>query len=184
MDPLNPMENTEFLGQLSQYSSLEQLMNLNESFGTNNNLTASVYNSMMTNLIGKDVTVQGNVLHWSEDSTARLSYYSQGGDVTVEIADSNGLPVRTLNLGAQTVGEQMLSWDGKDDGGQTVPDGSYLVKVTTQVDEETQVLPTYIIGRVTGVQYAGGSPVLYVGNQVVNPADIVAIYESQTPASD
>ena len=72
-DPMKPMENQEFLSQLSQYSSLEQLMNLNDAMTASNNLTASVYNAMMTNLIGKEIKVQGNLLQWSENPSAGIS---------------------------------------------------------------------------------------------------------------
>ncbi len=32
-DPLNPMENTEFLGQMAQFSNLEQLMEIRATLG-------------------------------------------------------------------------------------------------------------------------------------------------------
>lgn len=33
-DPLNPMEDTEFIGQMAQFSALEQMQNLNEKFSS------------------------------------------------------------------------------------------------------------------------------------------------------
>lgn len=61
-DPTNPMENTEFIAQMAQFSSLEQMTNMNESFAK----MASVINSSQAaNTIGK--TVEVNV----GDSVAR-----------------------------------------------------------------------------------------------------------------
>lgn len=179
-DPLNPMKDTEFLGQLSQYSSLEQLMNMNDTLTTNNDLTMSVHNAMMMNLIGKEVKIQDNILNWSEGSGAKISYYqNQGVEVAVRILDESGAVVRNMVVGPQAAGESRIEWDGKDDLGNTAPPGSYAFEVVSRTSEGAGVqLPTYLTGKVTGIQYAGGNPILYMGNQRVNPSDIVAVYES------
>ena len=56
-DPLNPSSNEEFASQLAQFSSLEQMQNLNESFER----IASFSNiGNASNLIGKEVDYFGD----------------------------------------------------------------------------------------------------------------------------
>jgi flagellar basal-body rod modification protein FlgD len=45
-DPMNPTSDTEFIGQMAQFSSLEQMQNLNSTFT----------NTQAYNMVGKDVT--------------------------------------------------------------------------------------------------------------------------------
>jgi hypothetical protein len=55
-------------------------------------------------------------------------------DVTVELVDADGDPVKTLlddrHLGAYQPLKPSLSWDGTDDEGRVVPDGRYKVRLT------------------------------------------------------
>lgn len=55
-------------------------------------------------------------------------------DVSVEMLDADGDPVRTLmddeHLPAYTPIDPSLSWDGRDDDGQLVPDGRYRIRIT------------------------------------------------------
>lgn len=64
-DPTSPMENTEFIAQMAQFSSLEQISNMNNEFSK---LTATFNSSQAVSMIGKtvdlengDIIVTGNV---------------------------------------------------------------------------------------------------------------------------
>lgn len=71
-DPLNPTDDTEFIGQMAQFSALEQMQNLNASF----NATKAY------SLIGKSVVA--DVINSSTKEIERVS-----GDVT-SVSYSNG----------------------------------------------------------------------------------------------
>ena len=53
-DPTNPMENTEFIAQMAQFSSLEQMTNMNESFAK---MASMINSSQAANTIGKTVEI-------------------------------------------------------------------------------------------------------------------------------
>lgn len=51
-DPTSPMEDAQFIGQMAQFSSLEQMTNMNKSFST---LTDMLTGSSAVNAVGKKV---------------------------------------------------------------------------------------------------------------------------------
>ncbi len=53
------------------------------------------------------------------------------GPATVEVFDTRGRLVRTLGNGLREAGEHRVTWDGRDDRGENVAAGVYLVRVTT-----------------------------------------------------
>ena len=53
-DPLEPMDNQQMLAQMAQFSSLEQMQNLNSTFEKTNNISAFMSS---TNMLGKEVEI-------------------------------------------------------------------------------------------------------------------------------
>ena len=53
-DPTSPMENTEFIAQMAQFSSLEQMTNMNQEFAKMNSMLVS---SQAVGTIGKTVDI-------------------------------------------------------------------------------------------------------------------------------
>lgn len=58
-DPLSPMDSTGFTTQLAQFSSLEQLTNINDGMKSLLLSQNSLQNALSANLIGKKVGFQG-----------------------------------------------------------------------------------------------------------------------------
>ncbi len=56
-DPLNPMDNTEFVAQLSQFTSLERLESMSRSLDTLAMSTSSNTSAQMVSFIGKQITI-------------------------------------------------------------------------------------------------------------------------------
>src|SRR5512143_1369392 len=61
-DPLNPADSTEFTSQLAQFSSLEQLSNVNDNLTTLKLYQASINNAQAVSFIGKDIVAKGKTL--------------------------------------------------------------------------------------------------------------------------
>jgi flagellar basal-body rod modification protein FlgD len=178
-DPLNPMENTEFIAQLAQFSSLEQLTNVNKNLEIGAELTQSVNNALLTNLIGKDIKAMGSTISLSDQGATSVSYdLSADSEVQITITDGDGDVVRTIDAGSQDAGTQEYTWDGLTDSGEAASEGEYQVEVKTVSSEGTNTsLTTYVFGLVTGVQFEDGSPVLYLGDLAITPSQVVAITE-------
>ncbi len=169
-DPLNPMDSSEFISQLAQFSSLEQLQNINDKL---DDLTAKL--SGAANLIdcevealGTLVTVEGGV---PDDFHFELT--SDAKEVFASISDSNGIYVRTLQLGPLSAGKQTITWDGADDNGNLVPDGKYTVNIQAVGTDGRVVEATSLIrGKVTGATFEDGMTNLLIGNNEI-PLDSV-----------
>lgn len=193
-DPLNPMESQEFAAQLAQFSSLEQLSNLNsavnESINANYLLTQSINNTLTATLIGKEVKFAGNELQNNGDNTVKFGYTlpANANDVTVSIYDSAGNIVRKFEHQPSTQGDHKLSWDFTDNDGKKLEKGKYTVKVEVKTDDETAMTAQiFQYGSITGVRFTeNGTKILIDGEEfllsdvleIINPSQ--AKYTGET----
>jgi len=183
-DPLNPMQNEEFVAQLAQFSSLEQMQNLNEkleaSLRSDMLLAQAITNSLVTTLIGKEVKIQTPQMVLSEEGTAALSYTldSSAKNVVAEVYDSNDTLVYTENLGTQGSGEHTFTWNGCNTDGQQQQPGSYHLKIKViHPDDSTSEAVTHARGRVDSIRYQDGKSYLVVNGITFNLADVVEVLE-------
>ncbi len=175
-DPLNPMDGTAFVAQLAQFSSLEQLQNLNTAMGSLPAYFDTFANAQMSNLIGKEAVAEGNVIKVS-GSSAKIGYRLpsdiQSGEI--KIYNAGGVLVDTLKIGSQRGGLQNTTWNCS---GQAA--GDYTFEVAAE-DKNGKDVPVdkLISGTVSGVTYQNGVPYLIINGIETAFSSVVAISQSK-----
>lgn len=184
-DPLNPMEGTEYASQLAQFSSLEQLTNLNsylkQSIDSNFLLTQSVNNTMMANLIGKEVKVSGNDLNVVGQDSISLGYNlpTNAKSVIINIYNENGTLVKKLD-GTKETGLNKLSWDLSDNNGVKVNNGTYYYEIeATNLYDEKMTLNSFKVGLIDGIRYSEFGTMLLIDGAEYSITDIMEILNNK-----
>lgn len=180
-DPLDPMEDQEFAAQLAQFSSLEQLININESLEGQGNLADRFSSSMAADLIGEEVQAEGERVEWTGDGEVPLSFDldSPASKATITVHDEAGQPVFEQDLEALDDGFHEFAWDGKDAQGNEVPNGTYAFSIeATDTDGESVDARPYVSGTVDRVTFGAEGPMLQIGDRQV-PIDQVHSVEGR-----
>jgi flagellar basal-body rod modification protein FlgD len=181
-DPLSPLESTEFVTQLVQFSSVEQAIHQRQALENLVNLQLAWQATNAVGYIGKTIDATGENV-FLKDSKAEIKYTlaEDAGQSTITIKDSSGKVVREIS-GEKAKGSHVLEWDGKDNDGVTLPDGHYMVSVAATKGQGIAVeATTTFSGVVTAIESEGGQVLLRVGNARIAIGDITSVRD--TPAS-
>lgn len=182
-DPLSPAEPTEFLGQLAQFTSLEQLVNVNEGLNILAISQTAATSAEMVSFVGREVTFSGTGMVLDNNGDAREIEFDLSGpakDVTVQVIDGQGKVVRNMDMGSLSAGSQIAEFDGHDDDGNDLPAGSYSIRISAfDEDGATVDVSTLSTGIVSGVTFEAGYPKLLLQdgreitlNQIIQVTDI------------
>jgi flagellar basal-body rod modification protein FlgD len=174
------MENKDFVAQLAQFSSLEQLLNVNSNLQANFLVMQSLNNSSVASFIGKSVKADGNSVYLKDEGDAVLNYkLDSSAKVTVKIYDESGNIVRTISDDSwQDSGDRELAWDGCDSSGNRLSAGKYTFEVSaTDANGDSVGVTTYVKGKITGVKFDNGVAVLLMDGLEVRLSDILEISE-------
>jgi flagellar basal-body rod modification protein FlgD len=182
-DPMNPMDGTEFAAQLAQFSSLEQLSNINtnleDSIGVNQILTQAISNTMGASLIGKDVRATASSFTYGGEGSVKLGYTlpQNAKSAVVKVFDQNNKLVQTI-AGGTSKGDQVVTWTSKDADRGTAVAGTYHFTVEA-VDEKGGTLTTtqFVYGTVTSIRFKSSGAVFVIDGLEVPLASILEIMQ-------
>ncbi|MBO9331392.1 flagellar basal body rod modification protein [Achromobacter xylosoxidans] len=163
-DPLNPMQNAELTSQLAQISTVEGITNLkNTMLAISGQIDVSQSMNAVA-MIGKGVLIPGTKVKVGVDgdngaervvTPYGVDLQGDAAKVQVRISDSNGVVVRTIELGEQETGVYTLSWDGKNDSGVALEPGAYNVSIlATDADGKKVNSEVLSYGQVKSVGYS------------------------------
>ena len=153
-NPLDPQDNTAFVAQLAQFSSLEGITTLNDSV---NAITGGLQSSQAlqaSSLVGRSVIVQTGeaLVDTASEKPFNGTVVVKEADTkpTITITDADGELVRTIQMPAQKAGNVDFTWDGKNDDGELMPKGNYTFTASSKTDTTT-ALTTYLPATVNSV---------------------------------
>ncbi len=177
-DPLNPMENQEFVAELATFSSLEQQTNQTELLEQILAAQNGTSTSQALSLIGQDVVAAVDTFNYqSGDTPTFLFQATSTGEAVVNITSSSGTVVRTETLQINNTGNHVYEFDGLGEYGNELAPGEYTISIGSPINEdgETEDYDVYLTGQVSEVQFQEGLPVLMVGNQTVYLSDVKSV---------
>jgi flagellar basal-body rod modification protein FlgD len=180
-DPLDPMKGTEFAAQLAQFSSLEQLTNLNSSMtaslDANAILAQSINNGLSATFIGKNVRAAVDTFRYTGSGEVKMGYTlpKDAETVKIKIYDSNGNLVKTIN-GDTDKGESTIRWDGTTVKEEYVAEGEYRFEVEAKDDKGNIITAnSYIFGEIAGVRFKAEGTVFVIDGMEIALGNILEI---------
>jgi flagellar basal-body rod modification protein FlgD len=179
-DPLKPQDDSAFVAELAQFSSLEQTMGINDRLDLLSAQSQGLQNSQVTSLVGKLATVRGSLITSDGKGAGVPVAFSLDGateKTTVTIRDQGGNTVRQLDLGGRAAGITQITWDGRDKAGNIQPAGTYSVSIqATGASDAPVVVSQETKGTIQAVSFDKGYPVLHLSTGVNVPvADLLQV---------
>ena len=191
-DPLNPMDGKDMAAQLAQFSSVEQLLKLNDSFDTqtaaqkaiadsiaalqeeqkaaNADLTSLIEGQTALATVGKTAVTNGNDMFVDHNGkgTVLIDTGTLTGGAVVTATGPNG-ETHTAGISRVTAGQS--AFEASELGFEPpLKAGKYTYNVKVATDGGPyQSVKTYTTGRITGMRYEHGNPILIIGDTLSLP---------------
>jgi flagellar basal-body rod modification protein FlgD len=179
-DPMNPMQGDQMAAQLAQFSSLEQLQQMNTTLSGQSSASASLLGAIQTNAamgtighsvlaIGDGVQVGGN----AATQSVTVDVGANAKSATLNIYDANGKVVGSRDLGSISGGRQTFDIGDAASGVNT---GNYTYAIDAKDGDGNAIaITTYMNGRVDGISSGTNGLVLNLGNLQIPYANVVSV---------
>lgn len=178
-DPLNPSDPEDFAAQLAQFSSLEQLININDQLGTqaqaSSVLAQNINAGAALSVIGHSVLAIGDHVWVGEDGAARttVGVGGTGGLATIHVLKEDGTEIRSQELGRLDAGRNDLDLSEVTEG---LEPGLYRYRVEVVDGSGAPVdVEMFTVARIEGLRYSPTGPVLIAGNLEIELANVIEV---------
>ncbi|WP_423606046.1 flagellar hook assembly protein FlgD [Sphingomonas sp. MS122] len=163
-DPFDPVDNTQMVAQMAQFSSLAGISEMNTTLQA---IAAKLGGTTTTDLVswvGRTVLTEGNTAYPRTDGTLGgvIELGADAAEVNVVIEGPNGEILKNVSLGSAAKGQIEFEWDGSTDTGEDAGDGPFKIRVAAQnADGGAVTAKPLVWAPVTAVAMGSdGNPVL------------------------
>lgn len=156
-DPLNPLDSTEFVAQLANFSAVEQQVNTNTKLDGLIDAVSANNASLLGQWVGTDVR---SVAATEFDGTPIDVFYqipAQATHAELVVTNDQGLEVARLPVPRNS---EDAIWDGLDGTGQIMPLGSYGFRLESYED-------TVSLGQIPAETFSPVNEARLEGNAIV-----------------
>jgi flagellar basal-body rod modification protein FlgD len=180
-DPTNPLKSHEMAAQLAQFTSLEKLSSIDDGIEKLTKAQSPTQNFEALEFIGKLVSGDGAKIHRTNQEDGHDIKFNLMNDAQVaklNIVNENGEVVRTLTVNTLKAGKNEVFWNGTLEDGTPARPGEYTVEIEAKGSNGAKLhAETKFQGKVTGVNFTAGGPVLMVGKQQVAMREVTEIID-------
>jgi len=155
-NPLDPMQNEQFVAQLAQFSQLEGITNMSTSLTDVADVIRSDRIMTGANLVGKSVFAQTGRISTDGETASSIEFDLPYGADQVEVGiydPVSGALMRSIVVGPQSSGTLNLKWDGRLADGTSAQPGSYIIRGNVVVAGQTEVTTPSTYSRVETVSW-------------------------------
>ncbi|NJR79759.1 flagellar hook assembly protein FlgD [Sphingomonas corticis] len=174
-DPFSPVDNTQMVAQMAQFSQLSGISEMSSTLKAIQEKLAGGTAADAMAYVGRTVLTAGATAYGRSAGglAGAVELPSDAGNVIVTINDANGQTLKTLSLGKQAAGTVTYDWDGKTDAGEDAGNGPFTVGTVAQKDGKTVPSTGLVWAPVHAVSNAGGETKLVVPGIGTIPASSV-----------
>ena len=177
-DPFNPVDNTQMVAQMAQFSSVAGISQMNTTLTGIATKLGATSTADATAYVGKTVLTAGDTAYprAAGGIAGKVELGADATNVDVTISDQSGNVLKTLSLGSQAKGTVAYDWDGTTTSGATAS-GPFTVSVAARNGGQTVAATGLVWAPVESVSLASGSdPTLNVtGLGTVKIADVRSV---------
>lgn len=151
-DPLKPLQNAEFLGQLAQFSTVQGIDKMQGALSSVASVMESDQTLRAASLVGREALIEAETVELAEGAGVSGEIAATGaGQIRIEIVDASGATVRRTTVDADAAGGVPWQWDGLDDNGDPADAGRYSIRATSGTGEESESLAVGVAARIDSV---------------------------------
>ncbi len=161
-DPFDPVDNTQMVAQMAQFSSLAGITEMSTTLKAISEKLGATSTNDAVAYIGKTVLTEGDVAYGrtSGGISGGVELDGDATDVKVSIQSADGQVLKTIALGPQAAGSLSYDWDGMTDAGTDAGAGPFKISVSAMSGGAVVPARSLVWAPVQSVSTTTGSTIL------------------------